>query len=88
MRVYCSDTQRLFVLKTDRPAVVIYTQNYYEDIEVWGSPLFKYSGFTAETQNEPDVVNHPNFHSIILRPGESYERTTSYRLYENVDVNG
>lgn len=84
MCVYCPETQRLLVMKTDRPAVVIYTQNYYEDIEVWGSPLVKYSGFTAETQNEPDAVNHSNFHSIILRPGEIYESTTSYRLFENV----
>ena len=34
-----------------------------------------------ETQHFPDAVNHPEFPSPILRAGEEYHETTSYRFF-------
>ena len=36
--------------------------------------------FCLETQHFPDSVNHPNFPSTILRPGETFRSTTEYRF--------
>ena len=36
------------------------------------------SAFCLETQHFPDAVNHPNFPSVILRPGEEYRSRTIF----------
>lgn len=36
------------------------------------------SGLALETQNFPDAINHENFPSPILRPGETYNQTCIY----------
>jgi aldose 1-epimerase len=33
-----------------------------------------------ETQGWPDAVNHDNFPSILLRPGDVYTQTCIYRF--------
>jgi aldose 1-epimerase len=37
-------------------------------------------GFALETQHFPDSPNHPNFPSTVLRPGQTYQSTTIYKL--------
>jgi aldose 1-epimerase len=37
-----------------------------------------YSGICLETQGFPDAINHPDFPSVILRPGERYLHETRY----------
>ena len=37
-------------------------------------------GFCLEAQHYPDSVNHANFPSTILRPGETYTQTTIYKF--------
>jgi aldose 1-epimerase len=39
-----------------------------------------HGGVCLETQHYPDSVNHPQFPSTILRPGEVYRSTTIYRF--------
>lgn len=55
---------RIMKVYTDQPGVQLYT----------GNPR----GFCLETQHYPDSVNHPEFPSTILRPGETFESTTIY----------
>ena len=55
---------RVLEVRTDQPAVQLYT----------GNPV----GFCLETQNYPDAINHENFPSPILRPGTPYQTTTIF----------
>jgi aldose 1-epimerase len=43
-------------------------------------PFVKHAALALEPQGFPDAVNHPNFPSVILRPGETYRHRSSYRL--------
>ena len=36
--------------------------------------------FCLETQHFPDSVNHANFPSTILRPGQTFRSTTEFRF--------
>ncbi|MHC4181515.1 MAG: aldose epimerase family protein, partial [Planctomycetota bacterium] len=40
----------------------------------------KHFGLTLETGHLPDAVHHPNFPSIILRPGQTYRQACVYRF--------
>jgi aldose 1-epimerase len=53
---------RVLELRTTQPGIQLYTGNR--------------SGFALETQHFPDSVNHTNFPSTILRPGETFKSTT------------
>lgn len=43
----------------------------------------KYIGITFEPHIEPDSINHPSFNTIVLKAGEKYYHTISYKLLEN-----
>jgi aldose 1-epimerase len=53
---------RVLEVRTSQPGIQLYTGNR--------------SGFALETQHFPDSVNHTNFPSTIIRPGETYKSTT------------
>ena len=55
---------RVMEVRTDRPAMQLYT----------GNPV----GFCLETQIHPDAINHENFPSPIVRPGTPYQTTTIF----------
>jgi aldose 1-epimerase len=40
----------------------------------------KYGAFCLETQHYPDSINHPEFPSVILRPGQTYKTTTVHKF--------
>jgi aldose 1-epimerase len=40
----------------------------------------RHMGLCLEAQKFPDAPNHPNFPSIVLRPGETYSQVTEYRF--------
>ena len=40
----------------------------------------KNGGLCMEAQHYPDAINHPNFPSTVLRPGETYTQKTVYRF--------
>lgn len=61
---------------TTEPGVQLYTS-------VFGAKPAKdapISFFCLETQHFPDSVNHPNFPSTILRPGQTFHSTTEFRF--------
>jgi len=48
-----------------------------------GHRYVKHGMFCLETQDFPDAINHPNFPSPILRPGQVYNQTTIFKFSTN-----
>jgi aldose 1-epimerase len=44
------------------------------------APFVRCAALALEPQGFPDAVNHPNFPSVILRPGEIYRHRSVYRF--------
>ena len=73
---------RVMEVLSTAPAVVLYTGNYLDGTLTGkdGIPYQRHAGLCLETGNLPNSVNRPEFPSIILRPGETYEQTCVYRF--------
>ena len=67
---------------TDQPGLQFYSGNFFDGTENGknGKPLGFRSSLALEAQGWPDAVNHANFPSILLKPGENYHSTTIYRF--------
>ena len=65
-----------------QPGVQFYTSNFLDGTLTGkgGVAYGQYHAFCLETQHFPDSVNHPQFPSTILRPGETYRQTTVHRF--------
>ena len=68
---------------SSQPSVMVYTGNWLAG----GCPETKtggryddYDGVAIECQNYPDAVNHPDFPSPLLRPGELYCQKIVFRF--------
>ena len=74
---------RVLEVETDQPGIQLYTANHFpaDGYECNGGLKFPPHGaFCLETQNFPDAVNKPKFPKAVLRPGETYETTTTFRF--------
>ena len=81
-RVFEPKTGRVMEVWTTEPGVQLYTSNFF-DGSLTGKRGIVYrphSAFCLETQHFPDSVNHPNFPSTILRPGQTYRQTTVHKF--------
>lgn len=79
--ISCPDTNRQIDLRTDRPAVVVFTHNGVDvPLDVWRHPLRPYAGIALETQVIPDAINQPQLGNCVLAPDELFVSTTSYTL--------
>jgi aldose 1-epimerase len=67
---------------TTQPGVQLYTANGLDGrLKGKGGVAYgRHAGFCLETQHYPDSVNHPEFPSVILRPGQTYAQTTIYKF--------
>ena len=66
---------------TDQPGMQVYTGNYIPDgLATPEGPTGRRGGVALETQHFADSVNHPDFPSVILRPGETFRSVTEYRF--------
>ena len=65
-----------------QPGVQLYTANFLNGSLTGkrGVVYQPHSGFCLETQHFPDSVNQPKFPSVILRPGQTYRKTTTYKF--------
>jgi aldose 1-epimerase len=75
-------TGRTLDISTTEPGVQFYTGNFL-DGTITGKAGRRYpyrSAVVLETQHFPDSPNHPNFPSVILRPGETYRSQTVFRF--------
>lgn len=79
--VYDEKSGRKMELWTDKPGVQFYTSNMLPDtVGKNGAVYKKYAAFCLETQGFPDSVNHQNFPSQIVNPGEKYRHVMVYRF--------
>jgi aldose 1-epimerase len=68
---------RTMEVRTMEPGVQFYSGNFLDGTirNRKGVPYQIHSAFCLETQHFPDSVNHPNFPSTILEPGQTYKTT-------------
>lgn len=77
---YHPGSGRVLQVYSSAPGVQLYTGNFLE-AEIPGKGGVKYqrrSGFCLETQHYPDSPNKPEFPSVRLDPGETYESRTRF----------
>ena len=73
---------RVLELYTDQPGVQVYSGNFLNGSVVLrgGSTARQGDAFCLEPQAFPDAPNQPRFPSTVLRPGEEYRHTSTYRF--------
>ncbi len=72
---------RRLELETNQPGVQLYTGNRLNgDLGKDGHVYPRFGGMCLEPQAPPDAVHHPEFPSIILQPGETYEHDSVFRF--------
>lgn len=80
--VHESGSGRRLAVSSTEPGVHFYTGNML-DGTLFGPSGRAYrqgDGFALETQHYPDSPNQPEFPSTVLRPGETYTSTTTWRF--------
>jgi aldose 1-epimerase len=81
--VYDASSGRLMEVYTTKPGIQFYSGNFLDGSEVGkgGAEYHKNSGLCLETQYFPNALKHKHFPSPILRAGQQYEHSTSYRFH-------
>jgi aldose 1-epimerase len=74
LRLTAPDGARLEI-ETDQVGLQIYSGQKLTP------PFVPHGALALEPQGFPDAVNHPTFPSQILHPGQTYRRTSRYRLF-------
>ncbi|VVD01675.1 unnamed protein product [Leptidea sinapis] len=70
----------------DQPSITFYTGNFLPSDDLpaipgkYGVSYSRHSGLCLEAQKCIDAIHHPNFPSIVLKPGEVYTQKTEYRF--------
>ncbi len=82
VRVQDPKSGRVMEMFTTEPGVQFYTGNFLDrTLSGKGGVKYpQYGGFCLEAQHFPDSINHPNFPSVVLRPGQTYRQTTMYKF--------
>lgn len=87
-RVEHHKSGRWLEIYTNQPGVQFYTSNNLPDVDN-GAPALKgkdcaryvkHGAFCLETQKYPDSMNHDNFPTIFLNPGEKYYHDVVYKF--------
>ena len=82
------ESGRWLEMLTNQPGVQFYTANNLPDVEngaaampgKGGACYVKHGAFCLETQKYPDSMNHDNFPTIFLKPGEKYYHDVIYKF--------
>jgi aldose 1-epimerase len=79
---------RIMEVWTTEPGIQLYTGNYLDGtIKGKGGKVYgKRSALCLETQHFPDSVNHPEFPSVMLKPGQTYTQTTVHKFSVQPDA--
>jgi aldose 1-epimerase len=78
---YCEATGIVMEAFTDCPGVQFYAGNFITEHKGKdGATYDKRHGFCLESQYYPNSINQEGFASPLLRAGEKYDTTTSYRF--------
>jgi aldose 1-epimerase len=81
-RVVAPSTGRVLEVFTTEPGIQLYTANFVNGTLVGssGGTYRQGDGMCLETQHFPDSPNQPNFPSVVLNPGETYQSTTVFKF--------
>jgi aldose 1-epimerase len=70
---------RVLEVHTTEPGIQFYSGNFLHGQKGKGGKEYAHrSACCLEDQHYPDSVNHPNFPSTILQPGDTYRKTAVY----------
>jgi len=80
--VYEPQSGRFMEVFTNEPGIQFYCGNFLNGKEVGkqGKQYNYRSALCLETQHFPDSPNHPEFPSVVLRPGEIYNSVCIYKF--------
>jgi aldose 1-epimerase len=69
-------------VSTNEPGIVLYTSNFLDGTLKGkrGKTYAQHTALCLETGRPPDAIHHPQFPSIVLRPGETYRHQCVYRF--------
>jgi len=81
-RAYEPNSGRVLEVFTTEPGIQLYNGIGLDSslTGVGGVKYVKYGGFCLETQHFPDAINHPEFPSVVLRPGDTFKSTTIFKF--------
>ena len=80
--VYCSATGIAMEMTTTLEGVQFYTAGFLTERKGKNGAVYApRHGLCLETQHYPDAANKPNFPSPVLRAGEEFRHSISYRFY-------
>ena len=76
------ESGRYMEVWTDQPGIQLYAGNFLDgsDMGKGGKAYERRTAFCFETQHFPDTPNHKNFPSTVLKPGEVYNYTCTYKF--------
>jgi aldose 1-epimerase len=81
VRVAEPTSGRVMEIYTTEPGLQFYSGNFMDGIPGKDGANHPWrSAIVLETQHYPDSPNHPNFPSVVLRPGQKYQSTTIYKF--------
>jgi aldose 1-epimerase len=80
--VHEPESGRFMEVFTNEPGVQFYCGNFLKGINIGKQgKTYKYrSAFCLETQHFPDSPNQPEFPSVVLRPGQTYNSECVYKF--------
>ncbi len=78
--VRCLESGIRMDVETDQKAIQFFTAKGNNFIGKGGKHYGPFSGFCLETQGYVDAVNHKEYPCIILREGEEYHHSVSYKF--------
>ncbi|KAM0901844.1 hypothetical protein ACQ4PT_019679 [Festuca glaucescens] len=68
----------------NQPGVQLYTANWVINEKGKNGKVYgQYGALCLETQAYPDAVNHPEFPSSIVRPGQVYKHDMAIKFYQD-----
>jgi len=70
---------RTMEVTTDQPGIQLYTGNFLTGGPETGG-IKQHGALCLETQHYPDAPNHPEFATTVLKPGEAYKTSTTYKF--------
>jgi aldose 1-epimerase len=81
-RVVDKVSGRCLEVLTTEPGTQFYTGNFLDGTIMGkdGEVYPRRHGFCFEPQHFPDSPNHPNFPSVVLKPGQVYKNTIIYKF--------
>ena len=81
-KAYSPKTGIILETYSTEPGVQLYTSNWLDGSFIGknGHTYPQRSAFCLETQHYPDSINHPDYPSTVLRPGEEFKSKTQYKF--------